>query len=48
MAKWQRDVVGVTTTPRVSCMNADMALGIVVSGMEARMRGYMRRRGVNV
>jgi hypothetical protein len=45
---FQRDVVGVTPTNRQGQMNADRLLGIVLSGIDARMNGYMRHRGVNV
>jgi hypothetical protein len=45
---FQRDVVGVTPATRVSAMNPDLFLAIMLSGIDARVNGYMRRRGVNV
>ncbi|KAE8445985.1 hypothetical protein EG329_012624 [Mollisiaceae sp. DMI_Dod_QoI] len=45
---FQRDVVGVTPTTRQSAMTADKLLGIVLSGVDARMNGYMRHTGINV
>lgn len=45
---FQRDVVGVTPTSRQTTMNPDQLLGIVLSGVDARMNGYMRHRGLNV
>jgi hypothetical protein len=46
--KFQRDVVGVTPTTRISRMDGEKLLGIAVSGIDARMNGYMRTRGLNV
>jgi hypothetical protein len=45
---FQRDVVGVTPTNRQSAMDPDRLLGIILSGIDARMNGYMRHRGINV
>jgi hypothetical protein len=45
---FQRDVVGVTPMNRQSAMNADRLLGIILSGIDARMNGYIRYWGVNV
>lgn len=45
---FQRDVVGVTPASRQRSMTPDKLLGIVVSGIDARMNGYMRHRGVDV
>lgn len=45
---FQRDVVGVTPMSRQTSMNPDQLLGIVLSGIDARMNGYMRHRGINV
>jgi hypothetical protein len=48
-SKFQRDVVGVTPTTRIGGrMDAHKLLGIAVCGIDARMNGYMRARGVNV
>jgi hypothetical protein len=44
----QRDVVGVTPTNRQSAMSPDKLLGIILSGIDARMNGYMRHTGINV
>jgi len=46
--RFQRDVVGVTPTTRIGRMDGEKLLGIAVSGIDARMNGYMRTRGVNV
>lgn len=46
--RFQRDVVGVTPTTRIAYMDAEKLLGIAVSGIDARMNGYMRARGTNV
>ena len=46
--RFQRDVVGVTPTTRMSNMNSDKLLAIAVSGIDARINGYMRQRGTNV
>ena len=46
--RFQRDVVGVTPASRISNMNPEGMLAIAVSGVDARMNGYMRSRGVNV
>jgi len=46
--RFQRDVVGVTPTTRIGRMDGEKLLGIAVSGIDARMNGYMRMRGVNV
>ena len=45
---FQRDVVGVTPTNRQLMMNPDQLLGIILSGIDARMNGYMRHRRINV
>ncbi|KAI0048305.1 hypothetical protein FA95DRAFT_1558197 [Auriscalpium vulgare] len=45
---YQRDVVGVTPINRVGRMNSDVMLAIAISGIDARLNGYMRRRGVNI
>jgi hypothetical protein len=45
---FKRDIVGVTPTTRVSNMNPELLLSISVSGINARLNGYMRRRGINV
>jgi hypothetical protein len=45
---FQRDVVGVTPTTRMASMGPEQLLGIVLGGVDARMNGYMRTRGVNV
>ena len=47
-SRFQRDVVGVTPTTRIGRMDAEKLLGIAISGIDARMNGYMRARGVNV
>lgn len=44
----QRDIVGVTPTTRISNMNSDFLLAIAVSGIDARLKGYMRARKINV
>ena len=44
----QRDVVGVTPTNQQLMMNPDQLLGIILSGIDARMNGYMRHRRINV
>jgi len=46
--RFQRDVVGVTPANRISNMDPEGMLAIAVSGVDARMNGYMRSRGVNV
>ena len=46
--RFQRDVVGVTPASRISNMDPQAMLAIAVSGVDARMNGYMRSRGVNV
>ena len=46
--RFQRDVVGVTPATRISRMDGEKLLGIAVSGIDARMNGYMRSRGYNV
>ena len=46
--RFHRDVVGVTPASRISNMDAEGLLAIAVSGVDARMNGYMRSRGVNV
>jgi len=46
--RFQRDVVGVTPANRISSMDPEGMLAIAVSGVDARMNGYMRARGVNV
>ena len=43
-----RDVVGVTPIHRQTRMNAEELLAIAVSGIDARLNGYMRDHGVNV
>ena len=45
---FKRDIVGVTPTTRISNMNPELLLSISVSGINARLNGYMRRRGINV
>jgi hypothetical protein len=45
---FQRDVVGVTPTNRQSQMTPNKLLGIVLSGVDARLNGYMRYTGVNI
>ena len=45
---FQRDVVGITPTTRQTNMTSDKLLGIILSGIDVRMNGYMRHRGVNV
>jgi hypothetical protein len=45
---FQRDVVGVTPTSRQGQMGPERLLGIVLSGIDARMNGYMRHHGVNI
>jgi hypothetical protein len=46
--RFQRDVVGVTPASRINSMDPEAMLAIAVSGIDARMNGYMRSRGVNV
>jgi hypothetical protein len=46
--RFQRDVVGVTPGTRIGRMDGEKLLGIGVSGIDARMSGYMRMRGINV
>jgi hypothetical protein len=46
--RFQRDVVGVTPANRISNMDPEGMLAIAVSGVDARLNGYMRARGVNV
>lgn len=46
--KFQRDVVGVTPIHRQTRMDAQELLAIAVSGIDARLNGYMRDRGVNL
>ena len=46
--KFNRDIVGVTPTTRISNMNPELLLSISVSGINARLNGYMRSRGINV
>ena len=46
--RFQRDVVGVTPATRISDMNPEKMLAILVSGIDARLNGYMRQRGLNV
>ena len=46
--KFQRDVVGVTPVTRIGNMDPKSMLAIAVSGIDARMNGYMRSRGINV
>lgn len=46
--KYQRDIVGVTEAGRASRMNADVLLAIALSGVDARMNGYMRQRAINI
>jgi hypothetical protein len=46
--RFQRDVVGVTPASRISNMDPEAMLAIAISGVDARMNGYMRSRGVNV
>ena len=46
--RFQRDVVGVTPATRISDMNPEKMLAISVSGIDARLNGYMRSKGLNV
>jgi hypothetical protein len=46
--RFQRDVVGVTPSTRIGRMDGEKLLGIAVSGIDAKMNGYMRIRGINV
>ena len=46
--RFQRDVVGVTPANRINNMDPEKLLAIATSGVDARMNGYMRHRGVNV
>ena len=43
-----RDIVGVTPATRISNLNLDLLLAIAVSGIDARLNGYMRTRGINL
>lgn len=43
-----RDFVGVTPIDRVKTMTPELLLAILISGIDARVNGYMRDRGVNV
>jgi hypothetical protein len=45
---FNRDVVGVTPTSRQMSMSPDQLLGIILSGIDARMNGYLRHRGTNI
>ena len=47
-ASFHRDIVGITPASRISEMNSDLLLAISVSGIDARMNGFMRSRGINV
>jgi hypothetical protein len=47
-ACFQRDIVGITPATRIDEMNSDLLLAISVSGIDARMNGVMRERGINV
>ena len=42
-----RDVIGVTPVSRINYMNPDVLLAILVSGIDARLNGYMRQRRIN-
>jgi len=44
---FNRDVVGVTPASRITYMNPDAFLAIALSGIDARINGYMRQRGTN-
>jgi hypothetical protein len=46
--RFQRDVIGVTPAARQSIITPDKLVGIILSGIDARMNGYMRQRGVDV
>lgn len=46
--RFQRDVVGVTPATRQRTITPDKLLGIILSGIDARMNGYMRQRGIDV
>ncbi|KAK9762057.1 hypothetical protein K7432_012555 [Basidiobolus ranarum] len=45
---FQRDIIGVTPTPNISKMDSEIAVQILLSGIDARMNGYMRQRRINV
>lgn len=45
---FKRDIVGVTPITRITRMDPESLLAIMVSGIDARLNGYMRKRGVNV
>lgn len=40
--------MGVTLVARIGDMNPDKMLAICVSGIDARLNGYMRSRGLDV
>ena len=46
--KHDRDIIGVTPATRINNMNPDTLLAILVSGIDARVNGYMRQRGINI
>jgi hypothetical protein len=46
--RFQRDVVGVTPANRITNMDPEAMLAIVLSGIDARLNGYMRSKGINV
>lgn len=45
---FRRDVVGVTPITRVTRMDPESLITIIVSGIDARLNGFMRKRGINV
>jgi len=47
-ASFHRDIVGITPATKINEMNSDFLLAISVSGIDARMNGVMRKRGINV
>ena len=51
-ASFHRDIVGITPATKISEMNldlnSDLLLAISVSGIDARMNGVMRSKGINV
>ena len=46
--RFDLDVVGITPATRIRSMDPETLLAILVSGIDARVSGYMRQRGVNV
>jgi len=47
-SRFQRDVVGVTPATRQRMITPDILCGIILSGIDARMNGYMRHKGIDV